>query len=85
MADKSVQKYRKVGVKSEEDSAVLKHQIVFGVDSTNFYEDLSLNKLCLIEFSALFPQKQLFISMSFNSSVRFVVFYELIFGSKDLI
>ena len=38
----------------------------FGVNSTNFYEVLSLNQLCLIEVSAFSPHKKPFFSISFG-------------------
>ena len=46
----------------------------------NFYEILSINTPCLIEFSTLFPQRQPFISISFNKSVKFVAIYALFLG-----
>ena len=61
---------------------------VFGANSTNFDEVLSLNQLYVIEFSAFSTQKKPFISISFNLSVKFVATYVFLgvqFGLKDLI
>ena len=52
----------------------------FEVTSTNFYEVLSLNTTFLIEFPALFPQRQPYVSISFSRGVKFVAIYVLFFG-----
>ena len=57
MADISVQKSWKVGVKSLGEYTVLQNHVLFWVNLSNKYEILSSNKDYMIERSAVLPQK----------------------------
>ena len=57
MADISVQKNWKVGVKSLGEHLVLQNQVMFWVNLSNLYEILSLNQDYMIECSSFVFQK----------------------------